>query len=680
MLHDETPAAATGQEDLLETARRRFDLVVNSESKLRVQMLDDLKFFDGDQWPEDVKTARERDGRPVLTFPVLQQFVHQVSNEIRQNKPAPVVRPVDDGGDVDTAEVFMGIIRSIERNSKADTARSYAGLYAVICGRGWYRLVTEFESDDSFDQVIKCRRIKNQSSVYADPMCVEPDYSDMQFCFVVEDFLIEEFHRTFPNAEAISEHTFQALGDSGKNWIMGDTCRVAEYFYIEHTPVEIALVATFEGETMVMPLDEVAEGMTVLKQRTVQKRVVKWCKLNGNEILEEGEWPGKWIPIIPVLGEELEIDGETKLSGMVRPAKHAQIQYNYMRTMQTETIALAPRAPYIAAAGQIEDFEDEWATAHSKNHAVLRYNPVDINGHPVPPPSRTQYDPAIQSATLAVREAYEDLKRATGIHDASLGARSNESSGRAIIARQQEGDTANWHYQDNLVTSVTHECRMYVDLIPKIYDRPGRVLQILGEDDNEKTAVLNQPFEEKGVAKIYDLGAGRYDVAMTVGPSATTKRQVAGELLMELTRAYPQLMQVAGDVIIKTLDIPGAREIGERLKKLLPPEIQENDEEMPVPPQVQQQLAQASQMIDALSQEVEKLSEVIKTKRIETDSKERIVSMQLRADLVKTEAQLMSAEGLEVLRQEIGILKAQLDAQMLEEQQQEAQQEYPAAA
>jgi portal protein len=651
-------------DDFLATARARFRQAADAENELRRRMLDDLKFYEGDQWPKHIIDQRKADDRPYLTFNVLQQFIHQISNDIRQNKPAPLIRPVDDKGDIDTAEVLMGLARHVERQSKADVARSYAALYAIITGRGWYRLTTDYESDDSFDQELYVKRIKNQAGVYHDPSAQEPDYSDMGWLFNVEDLTRDEYKHEYPDSEAASLQNFDSIGDHGPYWNTQETIRVAEYFYVEYEDVEIALVHfPMDGSTAVMPLDKVpAEGAEILKTRTVKARKVCYAKINGIEILEERVWPGRWIPFIPVLGEELFIDGKTSLLGMVRGLQSAQQQYNYMRTAQTELIGLAPRNPYIAEESQIEGHEDLWQQANQRNFAVLPYKAVSANGVAVPPPQRQVFEAPIQAVTLAAGNAYEDLKRGSGIHDASLGAKSNESSGRAIMARQAEGDTANFHFSDNLTTAITHETRMEVDLFPKVYDRPGRVARIIGEEDDEKTVILNQKHVEKGVEKIYDLSVGRYDVAVNVGPSYSTKRQAAGEMLMELTRAYPAIMQAAGDLVIQSLDIPGARAVAERLKKMLPPGLQEDgdENEQPVPPKAQAMIASLQQMADALTATVNEQNEIIKSKKIEADSRERIAAMNNQIEVIKTVAQINSKEAQIMLQAELQSIGARL--------------------
>lgn len=688
----QTMKSQKDRDQFLATARARFQASHDAEVKFRTKALDDLRFYDGDQWPEHVRRQREADGRPCLTFPVLKQFVRQISNEIRKNKPSPLVTPVGHE-DIDTADVIMGLDRKIERQSKADVARSYAALYAIITGRGWYRITTRYESEgevneagelenigeDIFDQEIYVDRVKNQAGVYADPTVQKPDYSDMKYCFVVEDWLRSEYKEAYPDSTANGLEDFSSIGDTATLWGTLDTIRVAEYFYIDTDDIEIALVTGPDGRAAVVKASEVPDGVEIINKRTLKRKRVCWAKINGVEILEEKKWPIEWIPLIPVLGEELQIDGETSISGMVGDVKSAQMQYNYMRTMQTETIALAPRAPYVAAEGQIAGHEDQWAQANTKNFAVLPYKPKEINGVLVPPPQRQQFEPAIQATTVAVGQAYEDFKRGSGIHDASLGARSNEVSGRAILAREEQADTANFHFADNLTTSITHETRIKVALMRHIYDRPGRIAQIIGEEGEEKTVTLNAPHVVKGEEKIFDVRTGRYDVAVNVGPSYSTKRQMAGELLMQLTKAYPEIMPIAGDLLVKSLDIPGAREIAERLKKMLPPQLQEGDDkEQPIPPQVQQQIAQMSAEMEQLVAALEDATKQIETKKIEADSKKEIVLIQEETKRLIASAQIDAADGLALLKAEIAQIQSELGAARATEAQ-ERQQAHEAA-
>ena len=660
------PARNKSHEAILSTARDRFKLVCDAESELRALMLADLNFFNGDQWPQHIKNERGNE-RPCLTINRLPQFVHQVVNDIRQNDPAALVQPVGDGADTDTAKIFQGLIRHIERQSKADTVRSYGANYTVIAGRGWYRITTDFESEDSFDQEIYLKRIKNQFSVYMDPSAKEPDYSDSKWCFIVRDYLPEDFKRAYPRAQASGLEDFRSIGDHGLRWVPGGLIRVAEYYYIEMENFELAAIDDGEGGFFTAPLDRVPPEVPIMKQRTSQRRVVKYCELTGLEVLNEKIWPGKWIPVIPILGEELEIDGRTHLSGMVRGAKDPQMAYNYWTSCETEMIALAPKAPFIGAIGFAEGREEQWRTANIRNHPYLEYNPINIQGTLAGPPQRTQYSPDVQALSVSRMQAAEDLMATTGIYRDSLGAPSNAQSGRAVLARKQEGDVANFHFMDALGTAIHHEARIYIDLIPKIYDRPGRVARIIGEDGTEEKVVLNQQFIEKGIARIYDLGAGRYDVAVEIGPSYSTQRQEAVASMMALTETYPPLMQIAGDLIVKNMDWPGAAEIAERLNKALPPQFRD-DEEQTVPPAALAKLQQDAVLIEQLTARVNQMQQDIDANQAQIDSKERIELRKLEFQHRELEAEtkvelikLGSTEALTELKGDLAATKHRLD-------------------
>jgi portal protein len=667
------PRTKQETEEFIRTAMARFRQAEEAEASIRSEALKDLKFLAGDQWPDDIRAQRQQDRRPCLTINRLPQFKNQVVNDIRQNKPAPAVGPVDDRGDVETAKVFQGLIRHVNRQSKADSVRAYAANYAVSIGRGFYRIITERVSDDPFDrdQEIFLKRIKNQFTVYFDPAAQEPDYSDAQWAFIVEDLMHEEHKRQFPNSELASLTAMTGIGNTAPGWLSKESVRIAEYFYIERVK---RIRAKIQDGPSVW-LDEIPTDAKVIIEATLDAEVprVKWCKINAAEVLDERDWPGRWIPIVPVLGEELDIDGKTVLCGMIRGAKGPQQQYNFMASAETEAIALAPRAPFVAAEGQLENHEAEWKSANTRNAAVLQYKPTSVAGHAVPPPQRQAFEPAIQAISMARAQAADDLKATTGIYDPSLGARSNETSGRAILARQKEGDVANFHYIDNLNTAITHEARILVDLIPKIYDRPGRVARIIGEDDTEKQVVLNQPFDDGGIERIYDLQAGRYDVAVTVGPSYSTKRQEASESMQALAKAYPPLMQFAGDHMVKNMDWPGSQEIAERLKRMLPPELQDDDKNKAIPPKVQAQLQQSGQLIERLTQEVQVLSEEIRTKKFELESKERIEFERLQIerekiqkDLAVAQAQLGSQEAIVQLQAELKVVQHRLEIEQRE--------------
>jgi uncharacterized small protein (DUF1192 family) len=625
--YEDTPEKWDDNE-FLKLALERFKFCAEAENEFRKECLSDLKFYQGEgQWDLDIKNSRIADRRPCLTINRLPQFVHQVSNEVRQNKPAAKVSPVDDYGDVKTAETIQGIIRHIERQSLADTVRSYAAWYQIVCGRGYYRIIAKHADPMSFDQELYLERIKNPLTVYMDPTCQEPDYSDAKWAFIIEDLTRDAFKAMYPQAELSSAEEFRSTGDGEPDWASHDKIRVAEYFTRDLEDQQIVMLA----DGSVVPLEQLPPGVPVqiIAQRTTKIPRVRWHKITCYEVLRRRDWMGQWIPIIPVLGEEYSVDGKTQLLGMVRNAKDPQRMLNYWESAKTETIALAPRVPFIAAEGQLENHEKEWAQANVKNFAVLQYKVKEVGGTLVPAPQRQIYEPPIQAISMAQAGAVDNLKAATGIYDASLGNRSNETSGIAIRQRQSQGDTANYHYVDNLATSITFETRQLIDLIPKIYDRPGRVARIIGEDGHEEKVTLNAPYQDKsGETKMYDLNAGRYDVAIDIGPSYKTKRQEAVESMLGFAQVAPGLVPMYADLFAKAMDWPLAAKIAERVRPPnLPPE---GEEEMP--PQAMAVIQQMKQENEQLTQALNEASRMLESKQLELESKERIAGAQIQSD------------------------------------------------
>src|SRR5262245_5264026 len=679
---DGNPPVVSEEDRLfLERAMERFHLCAEAENEYRLAAKSDLEFYDGDQWPDNVEAQRAADNRPCLTINRLPQFVHQVTNEVRQNKPSPKVSPVDDYSDIETAEIIQGLYRHVERQSKADAVRSYAAFYQVVCGRGYYRILTEHVDPFGFDQEIFIRRIKNPMTVYMDPTAQEPDKSDAKWAFIVEDVRREDFKLAYPNSVAATSGELSSVGDGEPDWATKETIRVAEYFCKEIDTIQIALL----GDGSVVPLDQVLPGTPVVKVRTTEVPRVEWHKITADEVLERKQWPGKWIPIIPCHGEEYDVDGKTKLVGMVRNAKDPQRMLNYWESAKTETIALAPRSPYIAAEGQIENHEKEWAQANTRNWAYLTYKPTSLDGTVVGPPQRQVYEPPIQAITVAEGGAVDHLKATTGIYDASLGNRSNETSGIAIRQRQSEGDTANFHYTDNLAIAINHEARIMIDLIPKIYDRPGRVARIIGEDDTERKVVLNARDQQNGIDgdglnRIYDLNVGRYDVAVDIGPSYKTKRQESVESMLSFAQVAPGLLPRFGDLFVKAMDWPMAREIADRIR---PPDVQQDGEQQKIPPQAQamiQQLSQQNQQLtgalnaqteaierkqyqleaDAAMQQ-QKIAADERMKAADIESKERIAAQQVQADAVSKAADIEASNAQALLGREIVKTEQRLD-------------------
>jgi len=650
-----------GSEEILTVARSRMKTAMAAFSQTREDELDDLRFYAGSpdnqwQWPADVLQTRGAvqgqtiNARPCLTINKLPQHVHQVTNEQRMNRPGIKVIPADDKADVDVADVFNGVIRHIEYISDADVAYDTACENQVSYGEGYIRLLTEYCDEDTFDQDIKIGRIRNSFSVYMDPLIQDPTGADAKWCFVTEDLPKAEYERLYPNAAPISTLMSLGVGDQSiAQWIGENTIRIAEYFYIEYEKHTLNLYPGNQTAFSGTPEDKTLRMMfgKPIRTREADRKKVKWCKINGYDILEEREWAGAYIPVVRVVGNEFEVDGQMYVSGLVRNAKDAQRMYNYWVSQEAEMLALAPKAPFIGYGGQFEGYEQQWKTANTNNWPYLEVNPdvTDGQGAVLPLPQRAQPPMASSGLLQAKAGAAEDIKSATGQYNASLGMTSNERSGKAILARQREGDIGTYHYVDNLARAIRHIGRQLVDLIPKIYDTE-RIARIIGEDGEPSTVKMNPMQEEpvkrivdqEGVLieKIYNPAVGKYDVRVITGPGYATKRQEALESMAQLLQGNPQLWQVAGDLFVKNMDWPGAQDLAKRFKKTIDPKVLA-DEDDPA-------LAAANQQMEAMAAEMENMFQMLQNVNQSMEAREMQIK-QFEADIkaYQAETQRISA-------------------------------------
>jgi hypothetical protein len=650
-----------GSEEILTVARSRMKTAMAAFSQTREDELDDLRFYAGSpdnqwQWPADVLQTRGAvqgqtiNARPCLTINKLPQHVHQVTNEQRMNRPGIKVIPADDKADVDVADVFNGVIRHIEYISDADVAYDTACENQVSYGEGYIRLLTEYCDEDTFDQDIKIGRIRNSFSVYMDPLIQDPTGADAKWCFVTEDLPKAEYERLYPNAAPISTLMSLGVGDQSiAQWIGENTIRIAEYFYIEYEKHTLNLYPGNQTAFSGTPEDKTLRMMfgKPIRTREADRKKVKWCKINGYDILEEREWAGAYIPVVRVVGNEFEVDGQMYVSGLVRNAKDAQRMYNYWVSQEAEMLALAPKAPFIGYGGQFEGYEQQWKTANTNNWPYLEVNPdvTDGQGAVLPLPQRAQPPMASSGLLQAKAGAAEDIKSATGQYNASLGMTSNERSGKAILARQREGDIGTYHYVDNLARAIRHIGRQLVDLIPKIYDTE-RIARIIGEDGEPSTVKINPMQEEpvkrivdqEGVLieKIYNPAVGKYDVRVITGPGYATKRQEALESMAQLLQGNPQLWQVAGDLFVKNMDWPGAQDLAKRFKKTIDPKVLA-DEDDPA-------LAAANQQMEAMAAEMENMFQMLQNVNQSMEAREMQIK-QFEADIkaYSAETQRISA-------------------------------------
>jgi hypothetical protein len=545
--------------------RTRFELSIEADSENRVRALDDVRFVSvqGEQWDEYQK--RKRKTRPCYEFNRLRQHIRQVTGDQRQNRPQIKLRAVEQG-DKETADIMQGLIRNIESISNADKAYDTAFEWAVTGGYGVWRLKTEYNNNDSFEQDIKIQEVTNPFSVYFDPSAQEFDRRDAQYAFVITRIGKDEFKQKYPNDELID---YTGANYDIQHWIDDASVTLCEYWYKQYEDKNLLLLSNgntvYEDEIPDRMVLE-ANGITVLKERKVEVPKVKMALLTGEGVIQEADWAGRYIPIVPVYGDIVDIDGEFHYSGMVRFGKDAQRVYNYHRTTMIETIANAPKVPYLVTPEQIKGFEGLWKSANAENMPFLPYNPDPRAGGM---PQRSGGVEIPQALITASQYDAEDIKAVTGQFDASMGAGGNETSGRAILARQREGDTATYSYIDNLSRAIRYTGEILVDLIPKIYDTE-RVVRILGIDGGEKWVEINKiQLDQMTGQQIItnDITGGKYDVSVTVGASYNTQRQEASEALLEMM-GNPMLAPVVADLLAKNLDIPNSDELEKRLRKI----------------------------------------------------------------------------------------------------------------
>ena len=613
------------EEDFLSTVRERYKLCVEAERDNRDRAREALAFRDLEQWDQRAKAEREGDAegpRPCLVVDKLNQHVQQVVNDERQNRPQIKVRPVE-GGDVEVAKIYDGIIRHIQDRSHADIAYDTGFECAVDGGFGYWRVLTEYCDPLSFEQDLCIRRIRNRFACYLDPARQEPDGSDAKYGFILYRVTKKEFKREFGAAAEEALGSFDHEGREFVDWYGTDWVIYAEYFWIDYKKQTIAMLP----DGSVVPVESVPAGVATLKTRETQIPQVKWRKVTATKIFESGEWAGKCIPIVEVVGNELDIEGKVKRSGMIRAAMDAQRVDNYATSAFVENVALAPRSSFVAAAGQVEGYEDDWKSANRRNISTLFYKPIAQDGVLVPPPQR-QAPPGIPQGWAAMMEMAEhNIQAAMGRYNASIGAPSNEKSGRAIIARQREGDVGSFHFADNLSRSLRHTGQILVDVIPKYYDT-RRVARIIGEDGVPGTAIIDpglkdeagkpipyaeRPNEMGEIEKIYNLSTGRYDVTVITGPSYTTRRLEATEFMSQIAQAAkdPLTSQIVTYLAVKHNDLPGADEAAKMLKKILPPEIQEDDGKKDREAELQRRDMQVREAVKALGQREAELNQAV---------------------------------------------------------------------
>lgn len=672
-------------DDLLQTARDRFKLAKEATQKQYERELEDLKFqVPEEQWTEEARRARVGDeyspGRPTLSISKIDQPLQLVLNEAKNARLGVDVHPVNEDADDDTAEVLQGIYRRIERDSNASDARMWAFDRALKCGRGFYRVTTKYDEDvpDTWDQEISIERILYQSGVYLDPAAIKPDWSDGEFGFVATWLSRRTFEMMFPKARLSlgGEGEWKRTAQEDPEWVSAEPGRegalVIEYWYKEHQYETIE--AEFDGE----------------KRKRTRDNISVYCaKINGTEVVEEPVlWPGQYIPIIPVCGREIQpYDDVRRFFGMIHPAKDAQRFFNFAASSLVERMSLEPKAPYVGFTGQFEGHEDKWNRANQVNYPYLEVNPITADGKPVPAPQRSEVNTRGMSVAMAALQEADQFIHGTmqAGYAPDIGKfPARERSGRAIKALQDQLETGTSNYIGDLArNSMGYEAKVVLDLIPKIYDRPGRVTQVLGAEGDSKAVMVGLPFvrhQDTGRpieapvdpagrlspnAKTYDFGAGRYTVTVSVGRSHETRMREGRDEMSRLLESQGELWPVLGPTFMKYLDSPWAQEAADLLLKFRNkkfPELAQGDDDEEMTPEA------TRAKLDAAEAHIERLTNELKESKraLETDQAKQQASMQnaqLKAltDLKKTEMQNLAKIVEQMMEQRFEAFERRID-------------------
>lgn len=652
----------------MQEVRDKYERACEAHSDNSDAYKDDIEFaLLGKQWPEAIEKARDEDNSPCLVLNHTKSFIRQVVNEARANRPSIRVIPADGNADKDTAEIISGLIRNIEASSDADIAYDTAVESAVSGGFGYFRINTAYTSDDTFDQDIVIERIADAVCVIPDPDADSADGSDWNCCFITKRLTKDEFEDQYGDSEKAD---FDAIKDLGEPWHDDDGVLVAEYWKRE--PSERQVVALSDGSVVdVSRLPEMEEEMQLAgiqpvgQPRTVKSHKVTQYVLSGAEVLDTVEWPGKYIPIIPVYGDEVCLDGKRTFKSLIRDAKDAQREHNYWRSKAAETIALAPMVPFVGEEGAFDVDPEGWSEVNDKKIPYLEYKKG------APPPQRQPYaGPSygeIQQATAAI----DDMKSIIGIYDAKLGERSNETSGVAIRQRQRQGDIATYHFMDNLVRAIRQAGRILIDLIPKVYGTE-RVLRILGEDFEPQTVRIDPnapPMEQQkaqmaqqrammeaqqafaehvgDIQAIYNLTNGKYDLVVKAGPAYGTQRELVREELVETMRTLgPQFAARAYPLYLDNSDWPGADKLADEFRAMNqlpdPKQFQKMQADFGKMQQQMAQLAQENRELKA--EQAVKMRELTidefraQTERMEAAAKAQTDQVEANADIISATA------------------------------------------
>lgn len=607
---------ATSNEDIIKECKARFQICESAEGQNRQAALDDLNFGDGAQWPDDIRNTRA--GRPCPVVNHTNTFVRRVVNNLRELRPRIKCHPVGDGARIEDAEVINGLIRHIETLSSASIAYDNGVESAVRIGWGYWRVMGDYIDPQSFDQELLIKMIRNTFTVYMDPSSILPAGEDQKWCIISGKMKRIEYKALYPNANN-TEWTASTTGDSEDSWEDREEVRLAEYFRIRMKPETLCLMN--DGTTRFKSELPDAETMAAAQYQVVQEResakeTVEWFRINGDQLVERRILPGRYIPVIRCQGNVTDVQGEVRRKGMIRDLKDPARTFNYMKASEIERYMLTPKAPWIAAEGQL-DGHPEWYTANQQNYSVLIYKPIvdPSSGTPIPPPIRQPPAQIEAGFAEAGQSAEHDLVAIAGMpHEPGQDTKGEVVSGVALQRRQAVSDMSHYQYFDNETLAIAHTGRILLELIPYYYDTP-RMQRIIGDDGVPQMVGINQPQVDPQTQAIQsvknDLTIGRYDVVMDTGPGYETKRQEGADAMLGLlgTPLGEVITKVGPDLVVRNMDFAGANDLADRLATTTPEGMQKAVQGLPKQGQaivaaMQSQLKEAQDAVQHLQLEL----------------------------------------------------------------------------
>jgi hypothetical protein len=587
----------TTGDPVVDQAKKRFNRCSEWEAPSRARFVEDMKFAFGDadngyQWPQAIRRTRDVDNKPCLTMNVIRQHNFQIINDAKRNKSEVTVLAAGGGATYESAEVYRSLLSDIQYNSQAQQAYTLAREFQVQGGIGWWRLVTRYVGNDTFDEEVRIEPVIDPLSVYLDPDIKQRNGSDARFAFVFDDVPRDQFREAYPEYVSAVGRNPLGVGTGDDDWITRDHIRVCEYF--RRIPKEDKLYSfidpsdgvrkSLKESKMPKELRKALKDDPLTRIRTIWDEEIEWYLIAGDEIIDQTIWPGKYIPLIRVIGEETVIEGILDRKGHTRAMKDAQRIYNYNASAQVEHVALQTKTPWKGAAAAIEEYETLWAAANTSNAAFLPFNHLDDDGNPIPPealPSRLDPPVPSQAFEMGMQAAFNQMMMVSGQWQNTMGQQGAERTGEAIQGRQEQGDISTFHFRDNYETALIYTGMQLIDLIPKIYDTQrimmiqaddGSMFELLMDPTAAQAIQVQKAVNGEVVKTIFNPAVGRYSVRAAPGQAFGTRRQETVQALTLILTQAPTLTGVIGDLLLSAMDFREAQEAAQRLKRMVPPQ------------------------------------------------------------------------------------------------------------